>query len=334
MFKLKKLHKNKRTYFNKKAFEMSFTWIFAIIVGAFILFLAIYGASKFVQTRRYEIDTATAAKISILLDPLETSIESGKSSVLKVNKETRVYNECFDYGNFGKQELSTVTKSGIGGDWQEPGGNTNIYNKYIFSDNIEQGKEFSVFVKPFEFPFKISDLIFLTSKEHCFINTPENIKEDVEDLALENIKIKENFEESEDKCSEYSQKVCFSSGSVSNQCDVVVYGDLDYGAGRVVKNGKTMYYTGPLLYGAIFASPELYECNVKRLMLRIGQLSRIYRDKIKITQRIGCDSLIDADLSALISLTNSFKGSEELSLVQMKINDIEDKNEVAVCKIY
>ena len=41
-------NKNRRAFKNKKAIEMGFNWLFAIIVGAFILFLAIYASSKFI----------------------------------------------------------------------------------------------------------------------------------------------------------------------------------------------------------------------------------------------------------------------------------------------
>ena len=64
---------------NKKALEMSFAWIFAIIAGIVILFLAIYATSQFIKTRRYEIDIQTAAKLAILLDPLETSLEAERA---------------------------------------------------------------------------------------------------------------------------------------------------------------------------------------------------------------------------------------------------------------
>jgi hypothetical protein len=59
---------------NKQGIEMGFSWIFAIIVGVVILFLAIYTTTRIIGTSRYELDTETAKKISILIDPLETSL--------------------------------------------------------------------------------------------------------------------------------------------------------------------------------------------------------------------------------------------------------------------
>jgi len=334
--RLNKIHLKK----NKKAFEMNFAWLFAIIAGAVILFLAIYITSKFVSTERYEIDTATVAKLSILLDPLETSLESGKSSLISFNQETRIYNKCFTTGNFGKQSISLASRSGIGKEWQEPGGDTQIYNKYIFSQDIEQGKEFSVFSMPFKFPFKVSDLIFFTAEKYCFVfsdSAAEDIKDEIENLNIKNIEILGT-----QNCSSDSKKVCFvgtssASGGIS-ECDVVVYGNdyelNKYDSGSVVKQGEILYYSGPLVYGAIFSEPEVYECNVKRLMLRTMQLSLLYKDKIKITERVGCSSVLETQLSELANSANALNSSQELLILKIKSDEIEEINNAAVCSLW
>lgn len=312
---------------NKKAFEMNFAWIFSIVVGAVILFLAIYSASKLVSTERYKIDTETAAKLSILLDPLETSLESGKSSIITFSSETRIYNECFDYGNFGKQTISLSSKSRIGKEWQKPGGDTSLYNKYIFSDSLEQSEQFSIFTKPLKMPFKISDLIFLSGQEYCFIQSPEEIKDELEGLGIKNI----HFTDKKSNCSETSKKVCFGQ---SSECDIAVYGSgNDFGSGYVSKEGKSLYYTGPLIYGALFSSPEVYECNIKRLMLRLINLCIIHKEKINMMEKRECSSILDSHLISMISLaqTNSSRG---LLAVQQKADEIERINDAALCKVF
>ena len=91
---------------NKKAFEMSFAWIFAIIAGISILFLAIYGTTQAIKTRNYEIDTQTSDKLAILLNPLETSMEFSKSSIVRFGEVTKIFNDkCYTYGNFGQQSI-------------------------------------------------------------------------------------------------------------------------------------------------------------------------------------------------------------------------------------
>ena len=66
---------------NKKGeLQFSFAWVFAILVGAFILFLAIFGVYKFMKIQGEIQDAETAKDIGILLNPLESSFETGKKS--------------------------------------------------------------------------------------------------------------------------------------------------------------------------------------------------------------------------------------------------------------
>ena len=83
--------------------QVSFAWLFAIIAGIFILFLAIYMAVRVVETGTYQIDSKTAKNLGILLNPLETSIESAEKNKIILPVETRIYNECYENGVFGEQ---------------------------------------------------------------------------------------------------------------------------------------------------------------------------------------------------------------------------------------
>lgn len=313
----------------KKAFEMSFTWIFAIIAGIAILFLAIYAASQFIKTRGQEVNTQTSAKLSILLDPLETSLETGKSSLISFSSETRIYNDrCYTYGNFGEQSIGTSSSSGIGEKWQKPSYAKPQYNKYIFSDPIEQGKEFSVFSKPFKMPFKVSDLIFFSGKEYCFMQAPEEIKDELTGLAIKNM----HFTETKSNCTEESKRVCFGRGT---GCDITVYGNTyDFTSGSVIKDGRAVYYTDGLIYGAIFSSPEVYECNVKRLMLRLVNLCILYKDKIKSMEKRGCISPLETPLTELINLAKDSNSSQTISIVKEKADEIDEINEASECRLY
>ena len=311
---------------NKKAFEMSFSTIFAIIVGAVVLFLAIYATAKFIGTRRYEIDQQTSAKLSILLDPLETSLESGKKSVISFSSETRIYNdECQIYGNFGNQRIGVSVSSGFGGKYQKPAYGAQQYNKYIFSEEVEEGKEFGILIKPLELPFKVSDLVIVSTGEYCFVQTLEYIEDEVKGLGLKGI----NFTESKSECPENSKIVCFSG---SSGCDIAVYGDIE--SGRVEKDGETLHYIDSLIYAAIFSSPEVYECNVKRLMLRLSNLALIYNDKIEVVRRKGCDSNLEASLISLGSQAANLDSSQDLFSIQTKANEIEIVNSVASCNLF
>src|SRR3990167_3290346 len=98
---------------SKKAIEMSFNWIFVIIVGSFILFLAIYMAGRFMKTGGTGIQTQTAFELVSLLNSFETGLASGKSQQVEFKKEAQIYFECDELSNkpFGKQTIRMSEKS-------------------------------------------------------------------------------------------------------------------------------------------------------------------------------------------------------------------------------
>jgi len=313
---------------NKKGFEMNFTVIFSIIAGVVILFLAIYGAMRFIDVGRTRIDAQTYSKISILLDPLETSLEEGKSLPIELSTAIRLYNNrCSESGNFGSQQMGIAVSSGIGKKWREPFYYKSQYNKYIFSQELEESKKFRVFSKSFEMPFKISDIVIFTDKEYCFIETPEEIEDDLSALLLKNV----YFTDRKDNCSETAEKVCFSS---SAGCDVAVY-KTSYGfeSGYIEKQGQKLYYEGPLIYAALFSSPDIYECNVKRLMKRLVSLSSIYQGKIEVLMKKDCNSLLDVPLEELKGAARNLENSRSLSIVYEKAREVELADN-AECNIF
>lgn len=314
---------------NKKAFEFSFAWLFAIIVGSVILFIAVYAAITLVQTSRYESDTKTAAQLGILLNPIETSLESGKYAIIEFPDETRVFNTCRNVGNFGQQGISTAVKSGIGKEFQRPRVESVFFNKYMFSSAVEEGKKLHLFVKPFEMPYKIADLIFASAKEHCFVAPPGDIEDEIDDLNIKNIKVVFNIEE----CFPGSRKVCFSNVG----CDV----DVNSQAQTVTINdqpgsSQTVYYEGPLVYGAIFASPEIYECQVKRLMKRSSELAHLYAAKTEFLETQGCGSNLAPDLVLFSSVSqiNNDENSFKLQEITLFSETIRRRNDLLSCKLF
>ena len=120
---------------NKKGIAMSFNWIFAIIAGGFILFLAIFAAGKFIKTSEISVNTQTAASLISLSDPLETGLASGKAHEIIFKKESRIFIDCNENTNFpfGKQTISFSEKT-FGDEFGEKGGRININNKYILKN--------------------------------------------------------------------------------------------------------------------------------------------------------------------------------------------------------
>ena len=303
---------------NKKGLEMQFAWIFAMIVGAIILVLTMISVLKVTETQNTAIDAATAKEIGVLLNPLETGFESARTTSLVLPKETRIYNNCATDGEFGKQTLRLSQKSF--NKWSETDVNVGFENKYIFSDSVAEGRKFLIFSKPFEFPYKVSDLIFLTSseKKYCFQNAPSDISDELSNLGQENIFL--------ENCPEDSTIVCFSGN-----CDIKVNFELQ----SVEKNSKKVFFDdNTLMYAAIFSSPELYECQFKRLMQRDSALASLYSNKAGIVSANGCNTNLGQDLEILSSKLDSIEKSENLNLIIEDVKDISDKNEISRCKLW
>ena len=91
---------------DKRGFEFSFAWLFAVIVGAAIIFIAIYAGGKILRTGEFQQSTETAKALTTLLDPLGVgaggSGESAKSGIISLSSPITLYNGCFHDGSFGR----------------------------------------------------------------------------------------------------------------------------------------------------------------------------------------------------------------------------------------
>ncbi len=306
--------------------NISFGWIFAIIVGATILVLAIYGATKVIKTGQQEAQAVGAKELGVLLNPLETGFESAISTPLSLRVETRIFNGCSVSGNFGRQGIQTSELSFRR--WSLPGVESSFENKYIFSNNPAEGKKFYIFSKPFEFPFKVSDVIYLTSEneKYCFdfSNAPEeteDIEEEISQLAQGNLVL-----DCKDK-SEYT-KVCFSSAT---NCDI----NVNYNSKYVQKKQEKIYFEeDSLMYAAIFSDKKIYECQVERLMKRTKQLAEIYLKKELIVSQKNCNSNLAGDLNLLISSLENAKDYKVINNVAELVEDIKNKNKYTSCALW
>lgn len=324
---------------NKKAIEMGFNMMFAIFAGIVILGLAIYGATKIIDTGEKAIYTETSAKLISLLDPLETGLASGESEQIKFKKETRIFFECSSLDNppFGRQTIS-FSEQTLGNKFGEQGGAVPFYNKYVFSKETIQSNLLNIFSKEFLMPFKVADLIIMNSENYCFVEAPNQIEKDINEFSgIKNIQFSDNLQ----NCTGIT--VCF--GFQSSECDIKVFGSCEEGFGnicetefdygRVSKGLDDLYYADSLLYAAIFSSSEVYDCNLKRLMNKFNELGSIYLDKIKIIQRNGCDSNIEVELRTLMDSAKSLSSSREIIGLTRFAKDIDKMNQVAgACKLY
>lgn len=304
--------------------EISFAWLFAIIAGAAIIVMAILVSTKVINVGQYATSAETQSQIGVLLNPLETSFQTGQTTAITLQTQTKIYNECDDANGIFGQQVISLSQLSLG-KWSEQTQGTAFQNKYIFSSDILQGQQFLLFSKPFNFPFKVSDLIYMTPSNvtYCFVNAPQSIQDELSNLNENNLLIKNDTL----SCPGTSLKVCFSG----ENCDI----NVDYNIGTVNKNGYTInFYSDALMYGAIFSDRDIYECQLKRLMERESQLSSLYIDKANTITQLGCSSNLNADLLQLSSMANSFTNSSTLSNLIVLTNEIQQENSITLCKLW
>ncbi len=309
--------------------QFDFVWIFAILAGGAILVLAIYGAMQTGDTLRYEGDTKNALSISILVDPLQAGSADGSFGKILFQQETRIRNVCWVDPGFGKNDISVATKSGVGKEWKDFGEKTYVYNKDIFSKEKSEGSDYYVFSKSFDFPYKVSDLIFLMDGTYCFLgDVPDSVVDEVTGLGIENILF--------ENCSSLDERVCFGGGS---DCDMIVYGlcsggcDSPYDHGKVSKEGVEIHYVGNLMWGAIFSDKDVYECNVGRLMYRTKKIAEIFSGKVDLMDARNCESNMKVDL---VFWTGTVGDASSENLVYLKgvADDMDRKNNLESCGVW
>lgn len=316
---------------NKKGLQMSFQWIFAIVVGAIILVLAIYGVTKFMNLEQGKQDVQKAQQLETLLNPLETSFETGKSVLLSTNVKTRIYNDCNSFGDFGEQKLGIQQENF--GETANMKNSITSKNRYIFSDEYVEGNNFYIFSKPLNFPFKVSDLVYLSSQDsfYCFENTPDDVGKELSSLNQSNIIVDNCSEETLE--SEETIEVCFEGGNIEtgSDCDV----NVDYNAGTIEKSEEEVYfYNDALMYAGIFSDPENYECQLERLMDRTEKLADVYVEKSNIIAS-NCENSMKPGLLALQNFAKKYNQSSDLSQASQIVNRLEDQNEASwECRLW
>ena len=249
-------------------------------------------------------------------------------------QETRINNVCFDNG-FGKNDISVATRAGVGEEWNLPGGATSIHNKYIFSSGVNSGFDYYVFSKSFGFPYEVSDLIFLTTDNYCFVNAPDGVPGfDVPNIEVANPSGHENLQAGD--CDVDAVRVCFGSG---DDCDMIVYGscssgcDSIYDEGIVVKDGVDMRYVGDLIYGAIFSDKGVYDCNVRRLLYRAGKIAEEFVNKADLMDARNCNTNLKPDLIVWKSLVEN-ASVDDLASLRTMANVIDRKNRQEACGVW
>lgn len=308
----------------KKGIEFSFTWIFVLIVGAVILFIALFMASRLINREGSIYNTEVAAELGAVLNPLETGSESGKYYPLSFPAETSVSNACDAEGTFGEQALSVRVRSGVGREWQEPGLPYRVSNKFVFSDPALAGKVIHVIATPLMLPFKVGDALTLYTETYCLVAPPESFEDAIIGLGAAQMV----DAPTRSACPAGSNSVCFGGFG----CDIIVDPSSTPREGRMTKKGKTFLFTEGLFYAALVSDPVFYECQLTRIRKRTSELARLYAEKSSFLDARGCSTslapvlfMYQRDLlRSTVSFENILRDAEAL----------DRSNERLVCKLF
>ncbi len=324
---------------NKKGLEFGFEWIFAVLIGGFVIFLAVYAASKFIDSGNLQKGSEVGKEIGILLTPFETNLEPGKTNYITTKEETTIYNDCNSAGDFGVQKISAGVKSGFGDNVVRPGAISTYKNRYLFSEGKVTGKEFYVLSKPFEFPFKVGDLIIVWSEKqkYCFVDLgsyPE-IKKDINELGLKNVFNVTSVRDP--NCPAGAIKVCFRG--TDRECNMTVDGTSV--THRESGGDKTVYYprldNNALLYAAIFSKPDIYDCQIKRLMNRALNIAKLYEEKSVFLGQRGCGApRLNAFFTNYENKVNGVAGpnNPDITRAEAAAEELGRENGYLICPIF
>ena len=309
--------------------QFEFNWLFALILGAVILFLAIFFAGKLIGTSQLQSGAEIVREFDILLNPFSSVGAVGTITLAKevsMPSEILINISCSSEG-LGKNGISVAQKSGS--KYTELTKEYAIYNKYIFGENL-QGKEFYIFGMPFEMPFRIDDLIYVVSDNYCFVDAPEKIRDDISILNTSRIVSKDSTVQ----CPAESKRVCFSDMS---GCSMSVYcDDIGCEQGTAVKAGKVYFYKKSLMYAAVFSDVSLYRCNLKRLLARADSISDIYQQKsyrlAADCEMYGINNALASFKSKIASLKSSL--SPDPRTLAIEANRLDTENSIARCPVY
>jgi len=312
---------------NKQAIEFTFNWIFSIVVGAIVIFLAIYAAVSFINTERTLQDTQNVQDLETLLNPLQTSIEAiSKPSSIKFPREVRINSRCSIDSDLGEESLTLQTKNSLGGSWSSISFPNKI-SSYLFTSSSIQGTSFNALVVPFAMPYKVADLVILWTEDYCFVNTPLDIFREIEIL---NGTIQ--FTNSKTRCKANSKTVCFINSEIDTNegCDLSVNTFLK----QVRNQNKPVYYEDKLIYASIFSDPDIYECNLQRLTARAKSLAKIYSKKAEI---LGASQDCGSSLAPILSnYANSLnlQSSKDLSSLFSLSNQLNKDQGDLLCPMW
>jgi len=295
--------------FGKKG-VIEFGWIFSIIVGAVVLFLAFYFIGTHMAREGMVKETLEAQNLDAALNPFGyLSIMNATKNPLELSAKSEVEIRCDSSGAIGYDSIKTIGTGKNAG----AGIVRNVYDKYIYADiSGIQLKSMEGMAVSLKAPWRIADLIMLWpfGKKYCFTESvPEEIRDEMNRTGIQNIFI----EYGNESCPEESATIGISC---SRGYDISICQKENY----IEKNGvKLFYYGNSLMYAAVFSEQELYNCNLNRLGKRLALQGSLYEAKANNT---GCASGNEA-FENIISAAGNLAAADSNQKIAVALDSIE-----------
>ncbi|MCX8194278.1 MAG: hypothetical protein N3G19_02880 [Candidatus Pacearchaeota archaeon] len=314
---------------NKKA-VMEFSWVFAVIVGAMILFFAFYFVGTNLLSKQYERATVEAHSLDVILNPFSQfgELKALDAKPVALPQKSVVEFSCQESTtqSLGTNEIKIISKG-------EAGIPRVVYDKYIFAEANLETRKFQALSVPFEMPWRVAELIILWpyDKNYCFLSAPQFVKDSLGNETSAGLNISSIYF---DSCPENSIRVCFQGGS---NCDVQVSGASQHKGSTYKKDsGSTIYFVSDaLMYASIFSDKEIYNCNLKRLAFRLYLETSIYEEKNKALAQKGCSVYFNLAPLKQVALELSSSVSEsKLNQLWQIAQQIKRQNEMAHCSLF
>ena len=137
--------------------------------------------------------------------------------------------------------ISFSEELSLGRGWSGEGANITNFNKYIFTEDVLEGKIVYFSEVPFFMGFKVDDLILMSTNKYCFIAPPGDIESKAR--LFNNV----NITTSIDLCSDEEKNVCF--GAFFTGCDITVISSDNYETGdQILENAQSRILNSYFLY--------------------------------------------------------------------------------------
>lgn len=257
-----------------------------MLVGAIIIIFAIVFVGKVGIVEQQKQNVVVAKYLDLFFNPFASigAIAEGFGKRVELPYEINAEFRCV-----GGEERVIVGS-----------GNKRGYEKlenFVYSPSRLKTKELSVFSKPFNLPFRVTDLIFVfdTSHQFCLLyddDFSKSIVDSVVEDVSDNLGDADNFVKCKtlNCCQPDARVISFKSRAIQGEAEVTISdesnGRFDYG--RIFfSDGKNIPFVGfPLVEAAVFSDYEIYSCNFQRLMKKISAISEIYQGKASFLGRV------------------------------------------------